>query len=704
MLVSAMFSMTSMIKVPSANAAVPSSVGPLEGPYFKEIRFKIYASSQAVTQALVAGDVDVIDFFEAEQIPDIQPGLTAGTINYTQGAEQGQWVFALQCQRYPLNITDFRRAIAHLVDKNKIVAEGLQGLAYKIETFCGSPGYGDWAGRDYVTYEFSPTKAGEILDRLGFVKGADGKRIDPKTGLTMRPLVIYARVEHPHRIFSARELARQMDVVGIPYELNEVPRAVTSAKVFLEQDYDIYTAGWGGGPDVDWMYDNFYSTSPPSMNFMLFRNSTMDAALDRLKFSPTREQCVQAQQEVERIVSEQLPCIPLYAKAYISPYSSRVTHVVDLAWRSGVTNWMTFFYARDRDQKYGSVLNVGWSSDPQQPSPLYNINWWWDGMVVDTVYEYLMDADPVTFKEIPWLAKSWSVEPWTASGDIPGLKITYNLVENATWHDGLPVTADDVVFTWLYTQREANPVYISYLLNLVTAEATDRFTAVAYLNTTSYWALHWLGENIPMIPKHIWENITNSVQYQPITEGNLIGSGSYKFKEYRPGEYFIIEANPNYWRRPKDSTLGLTPLTLTQGESRTFSKAVVYHGTPITNGTYTLTLTSAGELVKTVTGSVASNGTYSATLDTTSIQPGKYLLGLKLAVPVSVPEIGMVGLGSLDQYDLTVQAPTPTTTTTTPTTTTPVPMDYTLIVGALVVIVVIVAAGYVVLRRRGSTT
>ncbi|TRO52959.1 hypothetical protein E2P71_06975, partial [Candidatus Bathyarchaeota archaeon] len=221
---------------PLALAGVQTSIGNLEGPYFKEIRFKIYASSEAEVAGLLSGDVDVMDFFEAEQIPDIEAGLEDGSIETAQAAEQGMWGFSFQCERYPLNILEFRQAVAHLVDKDKYVREGLQGLGYKIETFIESPGYGPWAATEYVTYEFNPTLAGEMLDSIGFVKGPDGKRIDPETGETMRPLVIIARTEHPHRIFSARELAAQMDVVGIPYDLQEVPRSVASPLVFLEQD------------------------------------------------------------------------------------------------------------------------------------------------------------------------------------------------------------------------------------------------------------------------------------------------------------------------------------------------------------------------------------------------------------------------------------------------------------------------------------
>jgi ABC-type transport system substrate-binding protein len=340
--------------VSSVNSAIPTSVGPMDGPHFKEIRFKIYATSEAEVSGLLAGDVDIVDFFEAEQIPDIQAGLDDGSLAYTQAAEQGMWVWDFQNQRYPLNITDFRRALAHLVDKDYIVSEALQGLAYPLDTFLGSPGYGPWAGTDFVTYEFNLTRAGEILDNLGFTQietGDDaGWRQDPQTGEKMRPLTIIARTEHAHRIFAARELAKWMDRdtgIGIPYDLQEVPRSVASPLVFLENDYDIYTGGWGGGPDVDWLWDLHHSESAPSNNYILARNSTLDAALDQAKFGSTYEEVLEGVQKAQRIISEQVVRIPLYAKAYLSPYNSRLENVVNLPWWQGVTNWMALYSTWD---------------------------------------------------------------------------------------------------------------------------------------------------------------------------------------------------------------------------------------------------------------------------------------------------------------------------------------------------------------------
>ena len=105
-----------------------------------------------------------------------------------------------------------------------------------------------------------------------------------------------------------------------------------------------------------------------------------------------------------------------------------------------------------------------------------------------------------------------------------------------------------------------------------------------------------------------------------------------------------------------------------------------YDGTPVINGTYTITVASAGTTVKTFTGTAKPDGTYIATLDTKDLAPGTYDMFVELAV-----KVGVVGIGSFDEYRLTVAEK---------------PVDYVLYGGILAAIVVVVAAGYMVLRRR----
>jgi ABC-type transport system substrate-binding protein len=393
---------------------------------------------------------------------------------------------------------------------------------------------------------------------------------------------------------------------------------------------------------------------------------------------------------------------------------------------------------------------------------MYEINWWWDSMLIGSLYDTPINIDPKTFAEIPWLAKSWKSEPWTAPNSTPGLKITFNLYDGITWHDGKPLTAEDLVFTWDYAQKEENPVYISYLSNYVKGEYPNKLTAIAYLNTTSYWALHWVGANIPIIPKHIWKDITNSVTYQPIDHGTLIGSGPYKFKEYKKGEYLIATANPNYFLKPTVFTYsglslssnnvktgspvtitvtaknpGLTPgtakvellvngvkdtdQTLTLAENST--KAVTFTLTKNTAGTYTIkigdqstsltvkaptpaTLTYSDLKVSSADVKPGDTVTVTATVKNTGELNGNYSVAIKLDGTSKETKTGTLAAGASATLTWSVSSTTEgshTVTLESLSTTfkvTAPPPDYTLYAAALAGIIVVVAAGYIVLRRR----
>jgi ABC-type transport system substrate-binding protein len=58
-------------------------------------------------------------------------------------------------------------------------------------------------------------------------------------------------------------------------------------------------------------------------------------------------------------------------------------------------------------------------------------------MLNNVIYDALINLDPVTFEELPWLAESWETEPWTTPEGGDGLKLTFNLRDDVTWHDGV---------------------------------------------------------------------------------------------------------------------------------------------------------------------------------------------------------------------------------------------------------------------------
>jgi len=160
----------------------------------------------------------------------------------------------------------------------------------------------------------------------------------------------------------------------------------------------------------------------------------------------------------------------------------------------------------------------------------------WEFEIIDLVYDPLVIMAP-DMSFVGRLAKDWEVSE-------DGLTWTFYLYENATWHDGVPVTAEDCKFTydlWL----EYKMGRLADLVDMVNStEALDDYTFVLHLNYPYAPLLTRLVQAQYIVPKHIWENVDD-----PTTFSNMehpIGSGPFKFVERAPGQYIKLAANPDY--------------------------------------------------------------------------------------------------------------------------------------------------------------
>jgi len=80
-------------------------------------------------------------------------------------------------------------------------------------------------------------------------------------------------------------------------------------------------------------------------------------------------------------------------------------------------------------------------------------------------------------------------------------------------------------------------------------ETPDAYTVKVYFDYQSMWALQLIGL-VPMIPKHVWENIPPEeceAQGEYVTTGNLTGTGAYIIVSHTTGESWLLRANPDYF-------------------------------------------------------------------------------------------------------------------------------------------------------------
>ncbi|WP_040701914.1 ABC transporter substrate-binding protein, partial [Sulfitobacter indolifex] len=156
--------------------------------------------------------------------------------------------------------------------------------------------------------------------------------------------------------------------------------------------------------------------------------------------------------------------------------------------------------------------------------------------VAGKIYESLLTFD-FDFNPQPGLAESWEI-----SDD--GLIYTFNLVENATWHDGKPFTARDVVFTCGDFLMEVHPRARAIFENCESIKALDDHRVQFTLKQPfGPFLMGFEMSTAPMIPAHLYEG--TDYRTNPNNE-SPIGTGPFKLAEWRRGQYIRLERNPDY--------------------------------------------------------------------------------------------------------------------------------------------------------------
>src|SRR3954454_17594069 len=128
-----------------------------------------------------------------------------------------------------------------------------------------------------------------------------------------------------------------------------------------------------------------------------------------------------------------------------------------------------------------------------------------------------------------------------------GMSVTWKLKQGVKWHDGKPFTADDVVFTWAYAADLATAAYTTGSYQNIKVEKIDDYTVkVIFKAPTPFWADPFVGSVGQILPKHHFGDYAGAKSRD--APGNLkpVGTGPYKFVEFKPGDLLTAERNPDY--------------------------------------------------------------------------------------------------------------------------------------------------------------
>jgi peptide/nickel transport system substrate-binding protein len=202
--------------------------------------------------------------------------------------------------------------------------------------------------------------------------------------------------------------------------------------------------------------------------------------------------------------------------------------------------------------KYGGVYVTAQITDPRTFNIIVAQETSSTGML-NPIFDALVEQNYLTGEIEPALAESWTVSP-------DGRTWVFTLRQGVTWHDGLPVTTDDVVFTFqaVFTQG----VQTSYQDVLTFDGKPIQYRKLdarrVQFRTEKPIGLFLRFIGVPIIPKHKLAdalakggaefNRTWGVNTSP---RDIIGTGPYVMQEYTPGQRVTYLRNIHYWKIDK---------------------------------------------------------------------------------------------------------------------------------------------------------
>ena len=332
------------------------------------------------------------------------------------------------------------------------------------------------------------------------------------------------------------------------------------SKVYFEHDYDISSLGYTGRPNrLDphmLLYKNYHSsqTDKGNYNWTNFKNQKADELLDKQAKILDRKKRQGVVKEVQKHLMD-LPAgeMPIEHDTLVNAYNSdRWEGFVESA-GIGLKNIWTWTGVKPKTDKTDMTAAFPLEIPHITPLQANEANLITNRLVHDRLLRVGPDGLPK-----PWIAKDWTVSDDNLVVEMP-------LRDDVNFHDGEKLTADDVVFTYKYLKEYNNPFFSSAVTPLKSIEKTGDYS-VRFTLKEPFAPIFLLAfARVHLLPQHIWSKVPDEVgvekpfQWAPTeSEYGLIGSGPYKFNEWRKGEGILLDPNKEHpVAPPKVSSLFL---------------------------------------------------------------------------------------------------------------------------------------------------
>src|SRR3972149_4466066 len=189
------------------------------------------------------------------------------------------------------------------------------------------------------------------------------------------------------------------------------------------------------------------------------------------------------------------------------------------------------------------TFRMGWATDIDGTNPLSITS------AVESlrlVYDFLARVDKAG-QPIPWAAESWR--------KVTDTQVDVTLRQGMTFHDGRPVTVEDVVFSFEFIRQNGTAPYFSGALEPIRSVRAVNNRVIRFVLHYPYPPLLMVTfTQIPILPKHIWQDVVSRERVETPAKWNNpnpIGSGPYQFGHWRRGEELLLRRYARHFHPPQ---------------------------------------------------------------------------------------------------------------------------------------------------------
>lgn len=313
-------------------------------PYLDRLNLEVVGDFNAALTRLTQGGLDVIDRIRPTDYAslragtgnvrayDLGPGLNTDHLwfNLNEGARDGKPIVN-PVKRAWFSDVRFRRAISHAIDRESIAGSILQGLATPLYGFV-SPGNRAWAAPDIPRIEHNLDKARAILREAGFQErgSKDAPELFDAQGNRVE-FTLIAPVENEARIKMAAVIQEDLARLGIKMQVAPIEFQALTARWQQSLDYDAILLGTSVTEPDPSSYSNYFVSNSPSRPWEPKKPAPKEAwevQLDQLLKSQAQERDTERRKaifrDIQLVLAEQLPVIPIVARHIISAANTRV--------------------------------------------------------------------------------------------------------------------------------------------------------------------------------------------------------------------------------------------------------------------------------------------------------------------------------------------------------------------------------------------